>query len=98
MSLPFLENAGKPLLEKIEFRYDPNENCKHPRAPGSFTTEDVYDLDQIPDEEPPRVTAKRFIGVTYHARNDRFVAQASESGRSKYLGTYTNIVKAAKVS
>jgi len=40
---------------------------------------------------------KRFVGVTYHKKNDKWIAQACDSGRSKYLGTYNTPEEAARV-
>jgi hypothetical protein len=39
----------------------------------------------------------RYRGVTYHRKNDKWIAQASVNGKSKYLGTHPTREKAARV-
>jgi len=46
---------------------------------------------------PGKRSKSKYIGVTFHKRNGKWVSQASENGRSKYLGTYTSAMQAARV-
>jgi len=42
-------------------------------------------------------TWRHFRGVTYHRKNNKWIAQASVNGKSKYLGTHATREKAARV-
>jgi len=46
-------------------------------------------------EEPKK--PRKYRGVTYHRKNNKWVAQASVNGKSKYLGTHPTPEHAAKV-
>jgi len=40
---------------------------------------------------------RKFRGVTFHRKNNKWIAQASHNGKSKYLGTHATAEKAARV-
>jgi hypothetical protein len=48
-------------------------------------------------ENPPKKDWPKYRGVTYHRKNDKWIAQASVNGKSKYLGTHPTREKAARV-
>ena len=41
---------------------------------------------------------RKFRGVTFHRKNNKWIAQASHNGKSKYLGTHATAEKAARVT
>jgi len=45
----------------------------------------------------PSFITRKYLGVTYHKRNKKWIAQASENGRSKYLGCFKTPEKAARM-
>lgn len=45
----------------------------------------------------PSFITRKYLGVTYHKRNKKWIAQASENGRSKYLGCFKTPEKAAQM-
>lgn len=45
----------------------------------------------------PSLITRKYLGVTYHKRNKKWIAQASENGRSKYLGCFKTPEKAARM-
>jgi len=45
----------------------------------------------------PSFITRKYLGVTYHKRNKKWIAQASEHGRSKYLGCFKTPERAARV-
>lgn len=49
------------------------------------------------ENEKDKKSWKHYRGVTYHRKNNKWIAQASVNGKSKYLGTHPTREKAARV-
>jgi len=54
-------------------------------------------LKEETDSKKDKKDWPRYRGVTYHRKNDKWIAQASVNGKSKYLGTHPTREKAARV-
>lgn len=81
-------------------RIPPNE-LTNPNLQPAQIKEEEEDVVLVSDGNgnmvDPSFITRKYLGVTYHKRNKKWIAQASENGRSKYLGCFKTPEKAARM-
>lgn len=83
-----------PPCPRVEYQPQMERREKHEHV----ITEDVVLVsDGNGNMVDPSFITRKYLGVTYHKRNKKWIAQASENGRSKYLGCFKTPEKAARM-
>jgi len=93
-------NVQMPSYPKVEQNNNMGYHPQH-NGNGCVLPPKNEDMLLVPDGNgnmvDPSFITRKYLGVTYHRRNKKWIAQASENGRSKYLGCFDTPEKAAKM-